>query len=559
MTTTEERKKRREHLQDRKRKPADAEEAVAEEAVAEEAVAEEAEGQPHKDNVEEKSKKHQKKTLKYERKAKDPNFEVLFQAKRLWEQARTRKIQSQERKRLISDIVQLLDGKIAEVCLKHDASRMIQTCVRYGRQDVRDLIAKELSGSYYELAINKYGKFLLSMLLETCPVARKLAAADFKGKVAKLVKNKDASGIIDTLFSRYLSPQDKHAMISEFYGNEFIVFKESATLESVISNNPAKKPIIMEKIRSVLETVFQKENLHHSIVHRLMLDYVRWEDKKKLAEWMSSIHELLSEFVHTEEGAQVAVHCLAMSSTKERKAIIKSLKPSLLKIARGEHSHKLLLSIFEMVDDTKLVGRGVVEDLCSNLEAMLKNTSSRRCILFLLGGKSPFYVPEPTIALLDRVRPLDTGKKDAILRTQELRDYALKAVVDYCTESWQGLIRNSFLNGVLVETLATDQQNKVLHPLVARMCKEIAEPEEITPLLNFLKKLSRRAEEPLVARIFDALNANISAWVVPDAVDLFSQLGRHPSVKLAILKSLANGLPDSHSNGTVTQLLDLLQ
>lgn len=52
----------------------------------------------------------------------------------------------------------VIRGKVKDIVLKHDASRIVQTVVKYGRQKERDEIAKELEGSYKELAQNKYSK-----------------------------------------------------------------------------------------------------------------------------------------------------------------------------------------------------------------------------------------------------------------------------------------------------------------------------------------------------------------------------------------------------------------
>jgi pumilio family protein 6 len=49
-------------------------------------------------------------------------------------------------------------GKVKDIVFKHDASRIVQTVVKYGGQKERDEIAKELGGSYKELAQNKYSK-----------------------------------------------------------------------------------------------------------------------------------------------------------------------------------------------------------------------------------------------------------------------------------------------------------------------------------------------------------------------------------------------------------------
>ena len=228
----------------------------------------------------------------------------------------------QERKNLVQEIVELFEGKLGEVCIKNDVSRVMQTCIKFGRMGDVNKIAQGLVGSYLDVATSPHGKFVLMNLLQTCSNSRALCAADFIGNVMKLVKNKNASAVIDILFTKYLSAEEKHALMSEFYGNEFVVFKEQGvTLESVISKNPAKRPLIMARIRTVLESSLQKENLHHGIVHHLMLDYLKWEDKKKVEEWAVSMHELLPEMLTSEEGTEAAIRILAMSSTKERKTI----------------------------------------------------------------------------------------------------------------------------------------------------------------------------------------------------------------------------------------------
>ena len=54
--------------------------------------------------------------------------------------------------------MKIVRGKVQDVVLKHDASRIVQTLVGYGSQDVRDEIARELKGRYKDLAQNKYSK-----------------------------------------------------------------------------------------------------------------------------------------------------------------------------------------------------------------------------------------------------------------------------------------------------------------------------------------------------------------------------------------------------------------
>lgn len=61
----------------------------------------------------------------------------------------------------------LIRGKVQEVVFKHDASRIVQTIVKYGGQEERNEIATELKGKYKELAQNKYSK--VGLIIEFPP------------------------------------------------------------------------------------------------------------------------------------------------------------------------------------------------------------------------------------------------------------------------------------------------------------------------------------------------------------------------------------------------------
>lgn len=54
--------------------------------------------------------------------------------------------------------MRVIQGKVKDIVLKHDASRIIQTVVKYGGQKERDQIAMELKGHYKALAQSKYSK-----------------------------------------------------------------------------------------------------------------------------------------------------------------------------------------------------------------------------------------------------------------------------------------------------------------------------------------------------------------------------------------------------------------
>jgi pumilio family protein 6 len=61
----------------------------------------------------------------------------------------------------------VIRGHIKDIVFKHDASRIVQTVVKWGGQKERDEVAVELKGKYKELAQNKYAK-VKSVLPDIC-------------------------------------------------------------------------------------------------------------------------------------------------------------------------------------------------------------------------------------------------------------------------------------------------------------------------------------------------------------------------------------------------------
>lgn len=98
------------------------------------------------------------KVLQSERKAARPHSDLLADAKRVWSLARQKDIKPAERQKHIQDLMSVIRGKVKDIVFKHDASRIVQTVVKYGGQKDREEIASELKGKFKDLAQNKYSK-----------------------------------------------------------------------------------------------------------------------------------------------------------------------------------------------------------------------------------------------------------------------------------------------------------------------------------------------------------------------------------------------------------------
>lgn len=97
-----------------------------------------------------------------QRRAAKPHATLLVDAKRVWNLARQKNIGT-ERKKHINDLMDIVRGKVKDIVFKHDASRIVQTIVRWGGPKQREEIALELKGTFKELSQNKYSKVRISL------------------------------------------------------------------------------------------------------------------------------------------------------------------------------------------------------------------------------------------------------------------------------------------------------------------------------------------------------------------------------------------------------------
>lgn len=100
----------------------------------------------------------EQKALLDQRRASKPHSALLVEAKRAWSLARQKNLSKQERTKQINALMDIIRGKVKDIVFKHDASRIVQTAVKYGGQKERNEIAEELKGKYKELAQNKYSR-----------------------------------------------------------------------------------------------------------------------------------------------------------------------------------------------------------------------------------------------------------------------------------------------------------------------------------------------------------------------------------------------------------------
>ena len=113
----------------------------------------------------------QKRQVKKDRQSHRRHAENVTEAKTLWNKLRMKSNTPEENKELMLQVMKLIQGKVNEISLQHDASRVVQAAVQFGNDEQRMEILTEICetpGALAELSKIQYAHFLALKLIKYC-------------------------------------------------------------------------------------------------------------------------------------------------------------------------------------------------------------------------------------------------------------------------------------------------------------------------------------------------------------------------------------------------------
>ncbi|ORZ39907.1 armadillo-type protein [Catenaria anguillulae PL171] len=400
-----------------------------------------------RDPAAQRESREKQKELKLLRKAKDPVYPLVQALKKSWEKLRRSDLPAVDRTKLMAEMMSAVTGNVADLIFKHDASRIVQCMVKYGNEKQRLLIANELKGKFVELSRSMYGRFITLRFLKYTTAARPSILAEFRGHVSKNIKHMITSYVLESIYADYCNAKERYHMIQELYHPRFRQFKTDEPLSQLVADGKVDKKQVLYNLKQVIDPVIAKGILGDlTLVQRAVLDYLDLASDEEKTALFEALHPELVAFLHTREGAQIAVRALAHATAKDRKTIVKTFKDYVMKIANEEYGHWVLLEWLATVDDTKLTATSVVKEF--DMNQIPESKYFRKVLLFVLvGASSRHFAP----VVLDQLIP--AGKKDAWKRHCEVLDYASGAIVDATRESLVEWLKDADLGTFVVEVV----------------------------------------------------------------------------------------------------------
>lgn len=413
----------------------------------------------------------QRKLLK-ERKMMRKSGNEVQQIKSLWEKLRVKNppIPKQIREKLSNEIWSLSKDCISDLVLKHDASRVVQTLVKYSNKERREQIVDSLKGKFYQLATSAYGKYLLVKLLHYGSKSSRQAIIDeLHGNLRKLMRHREGAYVVEDLYVLYASHQQKQQMIREFWGSEYAVFRDThndLTIEEVCESSTEKRSIIARNLLGTITASVEKGSTGFQILHAAMREFVKISNEKETSEMIELLHEQFAELVHTPEGADVACTLIAKASAKERKQIIKTLKNHTESLIKNEHGNIVFITALLCVDDTVLMFKSFGPSVKEHLAEFVVDKYARRPWLYVLVGLDGKYFAPNVMSDLKRYIEMskETSKKEESQRRRELLNkfapMLIKCISENCADILTENLGCQFVSEVLISDSFYEQLNE---------------------------------------------------------------------------------------------------
>ncbi|ORY78166.1 armadillo-type protein [Protomyces lactucae-debilis] len=462
----------------------DESESAEEDEVMEEGAAQESSArEPSNGSTAKESHAKQKQEL-LARKAAKPHADIISRAKGLWSQLNRKKVPKQEREKVIKQLFDVIQGNVVEIIFKHDANRVIQAAFKYGSTEQRLIILGELKGRIVDLSKSTYSKFLVvKMLLYGNAEVREKILAEIHGNVRKLIKHKEAAYVVEDAFRDYATPAQQEMLLSELYGAEFSVFATAnqKPLAEILAASPEKRDLIMRNLWESISGSIKKGSIGFTFLHRALLVYLQNCSATERVEAIETVRELLPEFVHTLDGADAAGLVIAHATAKDRKLIMKALKPHIASAMRDEFGWLAVVALYMSVDDTVLLNKAMSPEIKAKLLTLLEDRHARKVFLYILGGCQARHYNAKEMAYFATIQKekATTSKKEDSVRRQEVAES---------------------VSPMLVEALAANIEDMLADPAAAPLILEIMlhateVPEAPTDkLLAILKQAPQRPD-----------------------------------------------------------------
>lgn len=178
----------------------------------------------------------------------------------------------------------------------------------------------------------------------------------------------------------------------------------------------------------------------------------------------------MADICHTKDGASLVREFIARGSAKDRKSILRVLKPHLQKVAEDAEAQNVLFAAFDYVDDTKMMAKAIISEVGVLAPELAMHKVGRRALLYLLVPRNTRYFIPATVQQLKLTDASSskTSKKATDVRQQELKAAICPDLLKLVEDKGEDLLRDAGASLLLIEIMleASGDKTKAFEALL---------------------------------------------------------------------------------------------
>ena len=373
--------------------------------------------------------------------------EKIGELKRYYNQLRVKqgelKPNKEQKIELVDNCLQIIGKEFRKFSFKHDGCRIIQCMLKHGSKEQKKDIIEALIDIFAEMMTYKYSYHLSYRMIEFCEddAQKEKMIKIIMQKINSYIMHIYASEVVEQMYS-LSTPINKKRLLHAFYGNLFLLLQENSakSIKHLVKEKPALKDGVLDKLENLSNKLIDKGLTRHTIVQAILHDYISIASEEQQNEALNLLLETFPALLASKQGLKVACGLFSIASPKERRAIVKTIKPLAEEMATNPVSSLFLLYISCSLDDTVLSKKSIMNTLVKNYVDIRNDKHAMILFSCLLSG---IEHPVRNVITKTKLRAMlfnyknSTSKKDEPIRRKEI---LVNLVEEICTQMEKNLV-----------------------------------------------------------------------------------------------------------------------
>ncbi|XP_066596407.1 pumilio homolog 3-like [Prorops nasuta] len=383
-------------------------------------------------------------------------YSMSIKSKQIGEKLRRLDCKPNERNELTGKLHALMEGNYDKIIFRHDMSRIVQWLFKYCCPEIKQKVLDELKPHILTVFQSKYAKNCINVMLKhgSSKIRQDILIACY-GNVINLLSNNISTSLIEFAYSNYATKIIKVHYKQEFYGDMYKSQKDDniLSLSDVFKATADMKSATLTAVKRNLIRVLNKHLIQSSLVQLVLWEFLSVCSSEDKEEILVMLRSSIVELSKSKIGAKIGAMCVWTGTNKDRKSIMKSLKDNLKDLATSEYGYIVLLSIFDCVDDTVMIGKIILAEILKELIEIALDEHGKHVLLYLVARRNPQYFPPSIVKFLKQGDNNASSKKAADVRERELKESVIEVLLKSIAKETSTWLQNSSIAMVALAIL----------------------------------------------------------------------------------------------------------